>query len=155
MYVKGKEGKSNFSCYWCRKDATCIANAQTRSIAIHILIKIRMGSEDKNESGSEWKEEEGMGKLVSEVAAAVFTIYAPSDWLDYERVLEISNLVTCTLQLLSKAAGFLSLPTCTLDFNKAQEFITILPVTQGPDPSMFALYIVFLRLICTQRMSAP
>jgi len=64
---KGRKEKGAFLVANAEKGATCIVNAQTRPTMICLpvmTLKIRMGSENENESGTEGnvKEEEGMGK---------------------------------------------------------------------------------------------
>ena len=83
LYAKGKEGKRNFSCYQCGKrghlhskcpnktyDASSSSDDSSKSVGDQ---RMRMKAEQKEKKKKEWE------KLVAEVAAAAFAMYAPSD----------------------------------------------------------------------------
>ena len=91
--VIGKEGKRNLSCYWCGKGGHLHSECPNKT---HNDLSSRNDSwksewDQKIGMKAEWseKKKKEWEKLVNEVTTAVFTMYAPSDWLNYGQVLEI------------------------------------------------------------------
>ena len=84
LYAKGKEGKRNFSCYQCRKRGHLHSKCPNKtynnlsssddSLKSEGDQRMRMKAEQK-----EKKKKKEQEKLVAEVAAAAFAMYAPSD----------------------------------------------------------------------------
>ena len=82
LYAKGKEGKRNFSCYRCRKRGHLHSECPNKTYDTSSSSDDSLKSEgdQRMRMKVEWKEKKKeREKLVAEVAAAAFAMYAPSD----------------------------------------------------------------------------
>jgi len=83
LYAKGKEGKRNFSCYQCGKWGHMHSKCpnKTHNDLSSSDDSSKSKQDQKTRTKAEWKErkKKEWEKLVAEVAAAAFAMYALSD----------------------------------------------------------------------------